>query len=216
MDRLETDGPSGTKDQTSGRKGGVCTYEVEGPIVATSRVLCAQVLAGVLLFAACTESPPRMVVDPELAAIEADYIIFGLTDYLTRRGVREAVVEADTALVFQDSTVVLLRGNVKLTAYNEELGTEKAIVTSDRGRLDTGSNELYAEGNAVLLIRADGRRIESYELRYSPDANVIRSDSATVMYDGDDVVEGTSFNSDPNFERVLIRNARTRGGTVRF
>ena len=102
--------------------------------MATKRALCAQVLAAGLLFTACTEAPPRMVVDPELEAIEADYIIFGLTDYLTRRGVREAVVEADTALVFQDSTVVLLRGNVKLTAYNEELGTEKAIVTSDRGQ----------------------------------------------------------------------------------
>ena len=157
-----------------------------------------------------------MVVDPELAALEADYIIFGLTDYLTRRGVREALVEADTALVFQDSTVVLLRGNVKLTAYNEELGTERAIVTSDRGRLDTASNELHAEGNAVLLIRADGRRIESYELRYTPDFDQIQSDSATVMYDGDEVVEGTSFTSDLNFERLFIRNARTRGGAVRF
>ena len=184
--------------------------------MATSRVLCVQVLAGGLLFMACTEGPPRMVVDPELAALEADYIIFGLTDYLTRRGVREAVVEADTALVFQDSTVILLRGNVKLTAYNEELGTEKAIVTSDRGRLDMTSNELHAEGNAVLLIRADGRRIESYELRYTPDLDQILSDSATVMYDGDDVVEGTSFSSDLNFERVFIRNARTRGGAVRF
>ena len=184
--------------------------------MATSRGLCAKVLAGGFLFTACAEAPPRMVVDPELAAVEADYIIFGLTDYLTRRGVREAVVEADTALVFQDSTVVLLRGNVKLTAYNEELGTEKAIVTSDRGRLDTTSNELHAEGNAVLLIRADGRRIESYELRYTPDFDQIRSDSATVMYDGDDVVEGTSFTSDLSFERVVIRNARTRGGAVRF
>jgi len=184
--------------------------------VATSRGFCAKVLAGGLLFTACAEAPPRMVVDPELAAVEADYIIFGLTDYLTRRGVREAVVEADTALVFQDSTVILLRGNVKLTAYNEELGTEKAIVTSDRGRLDMTSNELHAEGNAVLLIRADGRRIESYELRYTPDLDQILSDSATVMYDGDDVVEGTSFTSDLSFERVVIRNARTRGGAVRF
>jgi len=157
-----------------------------------------------------------MVVDPELEAIEADYIIFGPTDYLTRRGVREAVVEADTALVFQDSTVVLLRGNVRLTAYYEELGTEKAVVTSDRGRLDTSTNELLAEGNAVLLIRADGRRIESYELRYTPDQDRIRSDSAVVMYDGDDVVEGTSFNSDLDFERVQIQNARTSGGAVRF
>jgi hypothetical protein len=36
------------------------------------------------------------------------------------------------------------------------------------------------------------------------------------MYDGDDVVEGTSFTSDLSFERVVIRNARTRGGAVRF
>ena len=56
--------------------------------MATSRGFCAKVLAGGLLFTACAEAPPRMVVAPELAAIEADYIIFGLTDYLTRRGVR--------------------------------------------------------------------------------------------------------------------------------
>jgi LPS export ABC transporter protein LptC len=155
-----------------------------------------------------------MVVDPELEAMEADYIIFGLTDNVTRAGVREFVVEADTALVFQDSTIVLLRGNVTLTAYNEDLGTEKAVVTSDRGRLDNSTNEMLAEGNAVLLIRADGRRIESYELRYTPERDRIQSDSSVVMYDGDDVVEGTRFNSDLNFERVIIVNARTRGGTV--
>ncbi len=184
--------------------------------MGTSRLLRAQVFAAGLLLGACTDGPPGMVVDPELAAMEADYIIFGLTNFLTRQGIREAVVEADTALVFQDSTVVLLRGNVRLTAYNEELGTEKALVTSDRGRLNTATNELFAEGNAVLLIRADGRRIESYELHYIPDSDLIRSDSATVMYDGDSIIEGTSFTSDLNFERVVILNGRTRGGAVRF
>jgi len=184
--------------------------------VRVSKTIRACALAGGLLSTACTEGPPGSVVDPYLEALEADYIIFGLTDYLTRRGVREAIVEADTALVFQDSTVVLLRGNVRLTAFDEELGTEKAIVTSDRGRLDTKTNALFAEGNSVLLIRADGRRIESYELRYTPDDNSIRSDSSVVMYEGTDVVEGTSFTSDLDFERLVIRNARTRGGAVRF
>ena len=182
--------------------------------LCVSRVISK--LVPVLLLVACTEGPPRMVVDPDLAAMEADYIIFGLTDNVTRGGVREFLLEADTALIFQDSTMVLLRGNVTLTAYNEELGTEKAVVTSDRGRLDKSTNEMLAEGNSVLLIRSDGRRIESYELRYTPDSNLIQSDSVVVMYDGDDVVEGTSFNSDLNFERVNITNARTRGGTVRF
>jgi LPS export ABC transporter protein LptC len=188
--------------------------------VCASSKLCVQglvpVFIPVLLLVACTEGPPRMVVDPDLAAMEADYIIFGLTDNVTRGGVREFLLEADTALIFQDSTIVLLRGNVTLTAYNEKLGTEKAVVTSDRGRLDKSTNEMFAEGNSVLLIRADGRRIESYELRYTPSINLIRSDSSVVMYDGDDEVEGTRFNSDLNFERVNITNARTRGGTVRF
>ncbi len=115
---------------------------------------------------------------------------------------------------FGDS--ILLRGNVTLTAYHEGLGTEKALVTSDRGRLDTETDELWAEGNTVLIIQADGRRIESYELRYIPNDDRIRSDSATVMYDGDIIIEGTSFTSDLNFEHVVIQNARTRGGSVRF
>ena len=157
-----------------------------------------------------------MVVDPDLEAIEADYIIFGLTDNVTRGGIREFLLEADTALIFQDSTVVLLRGNVTLTAHNEDLGTEKAVVTSERGRLDKRTNEMLAEGNAVLVIRADGKRIESYELRYTPNDDAIRSDSSVVMYDGDDVVEGTGFSSDLDFEQVRIQNARTRGGAVRF
>lgn len=184
--------------------------------MCTRKVLCAQVLALGLLIAACTDSAPRMIVDPYLEAMEADYIIFGLTHYGSRRGIRESIVEADTALVLQESSVLLLRGNVVLTAYDEEFGTEKAVVTSDRGRLDMMTNELFAEGNAVLLIRADGRRIESSELRYMPDEDRIQSDSPTVMYDGDVVVEGAGFSSDLNFERVTIRNARTRGGAGRF
>ena len=180
------------------------------------RVTYTWIFAGGLLFAACTEGSPRMVVDPDLEALEADYIGFGITRRVTRDGIREFIVEADTALVFQDSTIVLLRGNVILTAYNEDTGTEKAIVTSERGRLNNMTNEMWAEGNAVLLIQGDGRRIESYELHYAPEHDAIRSDSATVMFDGDQVVEGTGFNSDMNFERVMVREARTRGRAVRF
>ena len=158
-----------------------------------------------------------MVVDPDLEAMEADAIMYGFTStLLDLRGVREFDVSADTAWIFRDSTVVYLRGNVTLTAYNEDVGDEKALVTSDRGRLDTSTNEMLGEGNAILLILTDGRRIESYELYYAPDQDEIRSDSATVMYEGDNIIEGTSFRSDLNFENVVIRNGLTRGGAVNF
>jgi len=191
-------------------------YEIEDLILKASRLLCAQMIAAGLLLMACTDSDTRMVVDPYLETMDVETIMFGFSTIMTRDGVREFYIEADTALKFRDSTVVHLRGNVKLTAFNEDVGTEKAIVTSDRGRLDNETNEMWGEGNSVLLIRTDGRRIESYELRYTPDTNSIRSDSSVVMHDGDDVVEGTSFTSDLDFEDLRIENARTRGGAVRF
>ena len=166
--------------------------------------------------AGCESPRPEAVVDPELASIQADYIIFGNTHYLTRQGIREALVVADTAYFFNDSTVVLLRGNVTLTAYHQDLGTEKAVVTSDRGRLNTNDNSMIARGNAVLLIQDGERRIESSELNYAPDHDRIWSDSATVMYEGQSIVEGSGFDADLNFDQVRVRNARTRGGTVRF
>jgi LPS export ABC transporter protein LptC len=184
-------------------------------------VLSRSSLAGVgiglaIALSACENPRQEAVVDPQLVSIEADYIIFGNTHYLTRKGIREALVVADTAYFFNDSTVVLLRGNVTLTAYHEDLGTEKAVVTSDRGRLNTSDNSMVAQGNAVLEIAEGERRIESSELSYHPEQDRIWSDSATVMYEAQTIVEGSGFDADLNFTQVLVRNARTRGGSVRF
>jgi LPS export ABC transporter protein LptC len=159
--------------------------------------------------------PPSSAVDENLKSIQADYVIFGLTDYLTRGGVREALVQADTAYFYRDSTVVILRGNVHLLAYDKDLGTERAQVSSDRGRLNTINNSMVARGNAILLIEKDGRRIESSELSYYPALDVISSDSITVMHEGDMIVEGTGFDSDLDFLNVRIRNGKTRGGVIR-
>jgi len=179
-------------------------------------VLASTGLGLVLALSACESPRQEAVVDSQLESIEADYIIFGNTHYLTRAGIREALVVADTAYFFKDSTVVLLRGHVTLTAYHEDLGTEKAVVTSDRGRLNTNDNSMVAQGNAVLEIAEGERRIESSELRYHPEQDRIWSDSATVMFEVQTIVEGSGFDADLNFTQVLVRNARTRGGSVRF
>jgi|TARA_B110000116_G_scaffold163676_1_gene141550 LPS export ABC transporter protein LptC len=163
----------------------------------------------------CVEEPTDTVIDESLENIKADYVIFGLTDYLTRDGVREALVEADTAYFYRDSTVVILQGNVRLWAYNRDSGLERAQVSSSRGRLDTTNNSMVASGNAVLLIERDGRRIESPELNYHPARDAISSDSATILYEGSMVVEGTGFDADLDFVNVRIRNGSTRGGVIR-
>jgi len=183
--------------------------------VLKSNICCTVLFVTLLGLVSCGQSRPESVIDQSLEDMDADYIIFGLTDYLTRKGIREAIVQADTAVFFQDSTTVLLSGNVKLTAYHQDLGTEKATVTSDRGRLDKLTNSVLAQGNAVLLIQTDGRRIESAELRYVPEHDAISSDSATIMYDGESIIEGTGFDSNLNFDRVIVRDARTRREAIR-
>ncbi len=73
-----------------------------------SRVLGVQVLAAGLFLAACTDTPPTRVVDPDLEALEADAMLIGAeSTVFDGRGAREFVVSADTMLSFRDSTIVL-------------------------------------------------------------------------------------------------------------
>lgn len=165
---------------------------------------------------ACDAPPEAPLVPPELEEMEAESVVYQLSTTLTKEGVREAIVQGDTAFFFPDSTVVLLWGHVRLTAFHEESGLQKAAVTSDRGRLDTRSNAMIAWGNAVLEV-ADGRRISSVEIHYEPERNRIWSDSASVLEEADGtVLEGTSFTSDLEFTRLRVANPQSRGGVIRF
>lgn len=165
---------------------------------------------------ACQPPTEPPLVPPELEELEAESVVYQLSTYLTKEGVREATVQGDTAFFFPDSTLVLLWGHVRLTAFHEETGLEKAAVTSDRGRLDTGTNAMVAWGNAVLEV-SDGRRITSVEIHYEPERNRIWSDSASVLEEADGtVLEGTSFTSDLEFTRLRVANPESRGGVIRF
>jgi len=167
-------------------------------------------LVAAVTVSACGDESTRPVVPPELEGIEATSIQYGFRFNMTREGVREARATADRAFVFQDSTVVHLDGNVRLLSYDPDTGRELAEVTSEWGRLNLSSNAMLARGNAVLVIREDERRIESPELHYAPERNQIWSDSASVMYTDERIIEGSGFESDLQFRQPTIRNPRTR------
>ncbi|MDX1748311.1 MAG: LPS export ABC transporter periplasmic protein LptC [Halobacteriales archaeon] len=174
----------------------------------TYLTLILALMASVVL-SACEEETTRPVVPPELEGMEG-VVQYGFEAIITRRGVREAVATADAAYTFEDSTVVHMEGDVRLVSYDPDTGRELAEVTSDWGRLNLSSNAMIARRNAVLVIREDERRIESAELHYAPDRNLIWSDSASTMYTDDRIIEGSGFESDLQFQRPTIRNARTR------
>lgn len=171
------------------------------------------VLLASLAATACNEPVEAPIIASDLVAMEADNVMYGLSHNMTHDGVRDALVEADTAYSWQDSTVIDLR-NLRLVAF-DEAGGERAVVTALRGRLDPQTRRMFARGTVVLTIYDGGRIVESEELNYDPDSNRIWSDVATVMREGTSILEGDGFDSDAEFTNVRVRNARTRGG-VRF
>ncbi len=168
------------------------------------RMTLLGVLVGVL--SACAQPPTTPVASSDLQGIKADVVFYGMESYLTSQGIRQGRVQADTAYMFNDSSAIEVRG-MHVVFYDDE-GREKATVTSNRGELDRKSDRMIARGNVVLVVAADGRKIESAELHYDPDLNRIWSDSATVMHNGSQVTRGTAFQSDLEFKNVRIENPR--------
>ena len=162
---------------------------------------------------ACGTELDTPVANEDLQAMEADYVAFGMTTYVTAMGVREAQIEADTAYIYEEESTALLR-QMSLIFY-DEFGNERATVTGESGDWNQETNRMVARGDVVLFIHTDSSTIQSPEIYYEPDIDRIWSDSTTVrtMSDGS-VQSGTAFESDMTFENIVIENMR--GGTRRI
>ncbi len=166
--------------------------------------LCAVVM---LLIGGCSEDGETPVVAEDLAEMDADNVVYGMRQVLSREGVREAIVRADTAYFYEDSAAVHLRG-VQMTLFREG-GEERAEVEAERGRLATSSQNMVGRGNVILTIPEGNRRIETEVLNYSASDDRIWSDTATVMVEDGQVTCGAAFRSDLEFRDVVIDRART-------
>jgi LPS export ABC transporter protein LptC len=150
----------------------------------------------------CGSQDSVTTIPADYLAFEADGIVFGMVHRITQDGRIQGLVHADTAIQWQDSAAVHLRG-VDLTVMEED-GSERAHVTSRSGILDTRTNRMTAYGDVVMIIPASARRIESQELHYDPQGDQIWSDSAFVFTEGSRVTRGQAFRSDLEFRNFRI------------
>jgi LPS export ABC transporter protein LptC len=164
----------------------------------------AAVAIAILAAAACSEpkAPPVKSADP--MADSADQVMFGVRQFLTKSGVRQAQLLSDTALMFDEGTRIMLR-KVRLTFYTQA-GAENAVLVSRRGRYDTRQQVMEAVGN-VVVTTVDGRRLETQQLKFDQARNEISSDSAYVATEGGRRQEGIGFRSDPNMNNVQCLRA---------
>lgn len=166
---------------------------------------CAPLAAAALvLVAACTDEPTGAT--PEQGElIPTDYqIVNGFQLTRTVDGVRNAEVVADSSWQWADSTAVRLFG-VEMDFY-DSLGIATARATASEARLDMESQDMELRGNAVLDVEVRNTTIQSPVLYYSPESQVIRSDTVTRANIDGDLVTGTRFESDLQFRNMTIDN----------
>lgn len=173
-----------------------------------------------LVAAACGNRDQGPVAGEEYENMGADQIIVNPNQIITADGIRQAVLRADTAFVYEDSAFVEFRA-VELTLFERD-GAEAAHLTADTGELETRTEAMVARGDVVLVTTEGGRRIETEELHYDPRQRRIWSDVPTVIIDAGDRLEGTGFtadlSTDGRIRDITLRDPRGRapGSAIEF
>ena len=174
------------------------------------RVLLVAMLGVALpLLGACKKAKEPPVTPRSPLADSADQVMFGVRQFLTEQGVRQAQLRSDTAFMFENGTRIELRG-VHLTFFGTT-GARTAVLTSRDGSYSTRENRMEARRD-VVVVSEDGRRLETQQLRYDQGRNEISSDSAYVATEGGRRQSGVGFRSDPNMR--FMQCLRACSGTV--
>jgi LPS export ABC transporter protein LptC len=155
------------------------------------------------LAAACADSSgtaprPADTVLPD----SAEQVAFGITVRLTQNSVAKGELKADKSYSYDNLSRLELE-RVFVTFYNA-LGEEDGNLTAKAGTYNQRLNRLEARGD-VVVVREDGRRLETQQLVYDELRNQIFSDSAFVLNEPPKrQITGIGFESDPQLTKFRV------------
>ena len=156
------------------------------------------------LFAACgSDDTPPTAGEPLPEGV--DTAVRGMRSFITRDGIRRAVVEADTAEWHEGNEIHLRRMTL---LFFDPGGLESTEVTAEFGIFHELTGDLEAERNVVVEDRRDDQRLETERLRYQNFDGRLYGDTAFYLLRGLEglTLEGTGFESDPTLDSVIVLN----------
>ncbi len=171
--------------------------------------VCAAVPA---VFAACGGPTRTGIAASTLAADSADQVIWGMNTVLTKDGVEQAYVSADTAYLYEASGRADLR-HVKVTFYTSQ-GVPESVLTGQAGTYWMRTNNMSARGNVVVVRSSDGARLKTDFLEYDPAQNQVRTDKPYIADNGPRHIEGIGFVCDPGFTNCVTQQNKGNAGQL--
>lgn len=158
--------------------------------------------ATLLLVAACDDSGTAPRPADALLPDSAEQLGWGVRMRLTNESVARGELLADTTYTYDGGNRFELR--VVNVTFFDALGEKDGQLTAREGTYNKRLNRLEARGN-VVVVRDDGRRLETQQLVYDELRNQIFSDSAFVLNEPPKrQITGIGFESDPQLTKLRV------------
>ena len=166
---------------------------------------------GALLWA-CGGAENSGLAGAALTADSADQVIWGLTTILTKAGVRQAYLSADTAYEYDASGRVDMRG-VRVTFYSAD-GVAESVLTGRQGTYWMRTNQMSARDHVIVVRSSDGARLATDFIEYDPAQNQVRTDKPYVADKGTQHIAGVGFICDPSFTNCTSQQTHGSAGRL--
>lgn len=116
-------------------------------------------------------------------------------------GVKQWVLESDVMQKFAGEDEVHL---VEMTVTFYQEGEFFSTLVADSGRAHLNTKNLFAWGD-VVVTTADGRRLETQELYYDNEREIIHNDVFDRLTRQDDVVTAIGLEATPDLSEIVLK-----------
>ena len=148
----------------------------------------------------CEKESQKPLASDTLLGLEADQVLVGVEMNLTRAGVRNGILVADTAFSFQEEGLLQLR-NLRITFYGST-GLEEGVLTGREGEYQFETGDVEVRGGVEVTESVGSKRLVTERLRYAAEADSLYGDTAFVLHRPGLQMRGASFVSDAQLENV--------------
>jgi LPS export ABC transporter protein LptC len=171
-----------------------------GPTIPAPPLAAIVLLLLALSLVGC-EDQARMVETTDLPDDLPDQELFDTSIYDSREGVRRWRLDSERLARYHDQDEAQLYG-VHMEFYRAD--TLFSTLTSERGRANMKTNDLFTWGDVVVVTR-DGRRLETEELYYDERNGLISNDVFNRFTRGDNVMTGIGMEATPELDRFELK-----------
>ncbi len=172
----------------------------------TRNLLLSVLLAGTLGLVACNENPEPAAADPKDRPVLPEQQFFDYVFTETNAGVKQWVLKSDEMQKFAGQRDVVF-SVVTMDFFNE--GQHYSTLTADSGTGNMDVRDVHVWGN-VVVVKENGDRLETEELYYDNESQLIHNEIFNRMTSADDVVTGIGLEATPDLEYIMIKE-RMRG-----